>query len=308
MWLGDRPQILLDLPGLATVDTLGDPLASLVRPDLMWVWPRRDSDPETLLGRLLAEVGPIPGEDAFRGWGWRTWLSRDWAARLLPADELPEPVRVRPQDDGMVRVDLAEDLFDEAAVLRGHASLTAASASGADDRPQPAGRLSVAEVERRAGPSANLDGVRTEGADLRSRDLVRSSWRRSVLVDCDFDDASMVAAAFDEAQLDQVSLRRCDLTGASFLGADLVSSFLEGARLASADLRGVSLVNCELAGVVAPRGNFEAALIEDTRLTGADLTDARFDRATLRRCDLRGARLDGVGLATAVLEDCVLMR
>jgi uncharacterized protein YjbI with pentapeptide repeats len=273
----------------------------------MWVWPRRDSDPETLLGRLLAEVGSVPGEDAFRGWGWRTWLSRNWAARLLPADEPPKPVRVRPLDNGMVRVDLAEDLLDEAAVLRGHASLTAAPASGADDHPQPAGRLPVAEVARRAGPGANLDGVRADDADLRSRDLVGSSWRRGVLVDCDFDDAAMIAAVLDEAQLDQVSLRGCDLTRASFLGADLVSSFLEEARLADADLRGASLVNCELAGVVAPRANFEAALIEDSRLTGADLTEARFDRATLRRCDLRGARLDGVDLATTVLEDCVLM-
>jgi uncharacterized protein YjbI with pentapeptide repeats len=96
-----------------------------------------------------------------------------------------------------------------------------------------------------------------------------------------------------------------DAQGPSFVASDVVSSFLERARLSRADLRGESIVNCEMAGAIA-RNRIRVALLEDTRLVGADLTGARLDRATLRRCDLSGARLGGVDLGAAIMEDCDL--
>lgn len=200
----------------------------------------------------------------------------------------------------MIRIDLAADLTDEAAVLSGYSMLTSDS-----KRPAPTGRLSAAALIERAVPAARLDDVEIADANLRSRDLGHTSWQRAVLVDCDFDRSVLVAADFTEAKIDQVSFRECILSEANFFGADLVSSFLERASLVGADFRGAVISNCELDGVVARSANFESALLEDSRLVGADLSRARVtETTTLRRCDLTGACLDGVELAKATVIDC----
>lgn len=299
-WLGDQAQIRLDLPP-ATADALGDALARTITPDLMWAWPQWvGGSPEA--DRFMSDVGPEQGEGTFRGWGARTWLSPDWAQRLLPAD-IPEPVRVTRVSEHLIRVDLAPDVHDRDAVLAGHAGL-----AGESSVTSPPGRkpLAASEVARRAAPHVVLDRVESHDADLRRRALDGSSWRGALIVDTDFDAATLTHAVFDEAQLDQVSFRDCNAQDASFVASDLVSSFLDRAVLSRADLRGASIVNCEMAGTIAREANFEAALLEDSRLVGADLSGARLYRATLRRCDLSGARLSGVDLSTTTMEDCTM--
>lgn len=303
LWPGERTHVRLELPDLATLDAIGDRLAVTLLPDLMWAWPILGSGDDHRLLDLAALSGPILGGEEFGGWGWRTWMSHPHATELIPEEEPPEPVTSHEIGGGMVRVDLAPQLSDDEAVLRGHSALTAASAPAASEAVVI---TTAAAVRARAMPDSRLDSVQAEGVDLRSQDLARSSWERAVLIDCDFDDAILVGASFDESRLDQVSLRRCDLSDASLVAADLVSSFLEDAILDRANLRGATLINCEFARVACRGGTFEAALLEDCRLTDADLTGSSFARATLRRCDLRGTVLVGADLNDTVLEDCLL--
>jgi uncharacterized protein YjbI with pentapeptide repeats len=308
LWLGDRAQIRLELPESGTVDALGDALAIDVLPDLMWAWAQwnvADAGVSPSAARFLRDVGPDPGEGTFRGWGIRTWLSNDWAEELMPGGPgaVRSPVKVHRLTDELVRVDLTSNVKDREAVLTGHAVL---ANDGTPGEPLRRRRLDAAEIARRVGPGSVLDGVEIEGADLRGRDLFRSTWRHAVIIDSDFDGASLARTSFDEAQLDQVSLRDCEAEYATFVAADLVSSFLERARIMRADLRGASLINCELNATIARQANLEAALLEDCRLVGADLTGAHLDRATLRRCDLSGAQLGGDALEGAIMEDCDL--
>jgi uncharacterized protein YjbI with pentapeptide repeats len=102
--------------------------------------------------------------------------------------------------------------------------------------------------------SANLNGLRLEGIDLREADLSSAT-----LQDCDLYKANLSAAVAVGARL-----QRSDLSRSLLLGADLRLADLTEADFSGADLSGAVLAKCKLFGTNLVATNF----------CGADLREA----------------------------------
>jgi uncharacterized protein YjbI with pentapeptide repeats len=141
---------------------------------------------------------------------------------------------------------------------------------------------------------AVLHGARLHGQDLSRLGfggccLRRADLRDFILIQCDFEGASM-----EDAKLE---------------GADMSDCNLSGANLGRADLRKANLSNAMLKDAILPAWN--SGLLEGVRLTGAtgwmpankDLSNAKLQGADLSSCDLSGVDLSSADFSGANLSN-----
>ena len=119
--------------------------------------------------------------------------------------------------------------------------------------------------------SANLNGMRLEGIDLREADLSSAT-----LQDCDLYKANLSGATATAARLQRSDLSRALLLGINFRLADLSEADLSGA-----DLSGALLTKCKLFGTNLVATNFRGAdLSEASGLTAQQMSYTSTDQKT----------------------------
>lgn len=171
------------------------------------------------------------------------------------------------------------------------AKLAGADFSGAD--------LHTVDFANAGMQGANLAGLRSYLANFSGSDLRRADFSKANLFHARLDGADLRDAILSGASLEKASLRGARLAGAklteiNLYQANLSDTDLSGADLGGRSLQGVNLRNAKLVGadlrdafLAGPVGfaRAEESLLGPGRpadLRGADLTDARLDRADLR--------------------------
>lgn len=106
------------------------------------------------------------------------------------------------------------------------------------------------------------------------------------------------------ARLDRSDLHRADLTDANLEGASLVGTDLAGAKLSCADVPQLILTDNRRVArcVIAIGANLTRTKLTGARLSGIDLRAARLDDASLDGADLSHALLTGASLLAARLD------
>jgi uncharacterized protein YjbI with pentapeptide repeats len=159
--------------------------------------------------------------------------------------------------------------------------------------------------------SANLEGARLVGADLRDALLAGARFGRAALDSANLEGIEVPGAPFDEADLRAALLTGSVLTGASFRKAKLRYAKLADIQWENADLR-----EADLGGATFHMGSSRSGLVfgdpsEGTRngFYTDDYNDQSFRApeeirsANLRGADLRGANLEGTDFYLVDLRD-----
>ena len=105
-----------------------------------------------------------------------------------------------------------------------------------------------------------------------------------------------------------LDLRQANFRGAQMAGVQLKNCVLAGSNLQGADLRGANLTNSDLQGVNLRGADLSDADLEGVLLMGADLRDCSMQRARLAaaefwRVGLPSARVEGLDLHGAAVDD-----
>ena len=87
---------------------------------------------------------------------------------------------------------------------------------------------------------------------------------------------------------------------------DLSNQFLGNTRVSGADLSDANLFYASLSGASLPAANLSNASLSNADLTGASLPAADLSNASLSNADLTGANLSGANLSGANLSDAIL--
>jgi uncharacterized protein YjbI with pentapeptide repeats len=132
---------------------------------------------------------------------------------------------------------------------------------------------------------ANLEGTDLSRVDLEGVNFREANLHKAFLRGADLHEVDLREANLREADLREVDLREADLSGADLRGADLRDAFLRGADLSGADfsgadLRAADLGEANLRRVNLSRANLsrvclETAILVETDLEGANLSDCR---------------------------------
>jgi uncharacterized protein YjbI with pentapeptide repeats len=101
----------------------------------------------------------------------------------------------------------------------------------------------VQGCDRRAGPTAKLDGCYFNGDDMRSWDLHDSNLGRANLEGANLEGANLKGVDLNYAQLMKANLRGADLTGANLTYAELNDADLTDAILDNATLNNTNFEN-----------------------------------------------------------------
>ena len=138
---------------------------------------------------------------------------------------------------------------------------------------------------------ANLFGAKLRGTVLFGANLKDADIRDADLRDADLKDANLRDADLRGADLRGADSRGADLTDANLFGAHLLGTDLRGAVLNGANLKGVNLRTADLREVDLSCANLRkvnlrtsdlrGAVLKDVDLTGADLSDAKYDKETI---------------------------
>jgi uncharacterized protein YjbI with pentapeptide repeats len=144
--------------------------------------------------------------------------------------------------------------------------------------------------------NADLSGVNLRTANLSRADLCEANLGGADLFKADLTEARCIKARLNPADLLCANLSRADLTWADLTEADLTDARLIQTDLRDAYLSRTDLSGADLRGAHLDRANFDGADLSQANLNGADLS-----RADLRDADLSGADLRGADLKCAVL-------
>lgn len=130
-------------------------------------------------------------------------------------------------------------------------------------------------------PSAKLQRLQANGADLSRANLSVARLDGASLESANFENAQLEMAVFDRARLRGANFENAFLAGAGFNNADLESANLSEANLLAASMKNSSLITANLRG----------ADLTAADLRAVDFTGANLEGAVIRRCNLRGAKL-----------------
>jgi uncharacterized protein YjbI with pentapeptide repeats len=210
---------------------------------------------------------------------------------------------------------LLADVRLTGAVLAG-ADLSEAVLAGADFS---AADLRKANLARADLTGANLAEVRLEGAELDSSDASKAIFKKAMLAGVHAARALFTEGDFEGADLSGGEFTSADFTKANLTGVNLEKSKLDaaglyGVRAAGLNLRGASMANARvgedadltkacLIGLTAP-----GSIWSESRLDGADFTDAILTAANFTEASLVGAVFVKADLRKARLPDANLER
>jgi uncharacterized protein YjbI with pentapeptide repeats len=152
---------------------------------------------------------------------------------------------------------------------------------------------------------ATLDNARLDHAMFRGADFKQASFQGACLKEADLkhalvDEADFRGAIFDAASLDHVALGKANVLGASFHRASLEQCDLEfidpgaGADFRSACLFGSRLTGAQLPNARMERVDLRTTGLADINLEGADLREALFDGATFHMGSSRSGLVDSL--------------
>jgi uncharacterized protein YjbI with pentapeptide repeats len=127
-----------------------------------------------------------------------------------------------------------------------------------------------ANISRASAPGVNLEQAMMMGTHMERAHLATANLRAACLIG---------------AHLEDADLSKADLSGGEpgKMGALMHDAHLKGAILAEANLQGAVLTKANLERANLSGANFDSALLLETSLLGADLTDAQgFDDRQLK--------------------------
>ncbi len=146
-------------------------------------------------------------------------------------------------------------------------------------------RLRGANLDR-----SDLDGTNLDRADFRESNLSYCSLVNAVLIDAQFQGATLYGAKLTNASMDRANLEK----------ADVRSAYLDNANLEHADLQQAYFWSAKLPGANLRNAQLESAIFIDANLRETDLRGAQLAGTVLNGTDLTGANLDGSDLRGAL--------
>jgi uncharacterized protein YjbI with pentapeptide repeats len=151
-----------------------------------------------------------------------------------------------------------------------------------------------------------------KGVNLRRANLSRASLAGSHLLLADLCEANLIEANLSGADLRKSNLQRAVLGYTTMRAADRFyassQKHLEifiGANLSDAGLSGADMTEAALIGVDFSRADLEEAVLVNSKLFGANLSDALINRANLTECQLQTTKLVGINLSSVLGLDSV---
>jgi len=187
----------------------------------------------------------------------------------------------------------------DAARVRRDVEATLAAGASLAERDLTGADLSGIDFSGRDLTGAFLEKANLRGCSFRGAKLERAVFARATLAGVDFEGARAAGANFGEA----------DLTGAKLTGGiDLAGAVFYRANLGEADLTGAVLDGAELTEARCQRAVFRGArakklTIMKADLRGLDLREAELVECNLLEVDLSGADLGGATLTRTALLD-----
>jgi uncharacterized protein YjbI with pentapeptide repeats len=112
-------------------------------------------------------------------------------------------------------------------------------------------------------------------------------YRQQVLLSLDLRQADFAGACLAQVQLKHCTLAGCNLRGANLRGANLTNSDLQGA-----DLRGADLSTADLEGVLFMGADLRGCSMRQARLAAAEFWRPGMPQARVEGLDLRGASVE----------------
>jgi len=146
-------------------------------------------------------------------------------------------------------------------------------------------RLRSANLDR-----SDLDGANLDRADFRESNLSYCSLIDAILIDAQFQGATLYGAKLTNASMDRANLEK----------ADVRSAYLDNANLEHADLQQAYFWSAKLPGANLRNAQLSSAIFIDANLRDADLRGAQLAGTVLNGTDLTGANLDGTDLRAAL--------
>jgi uncharacterized protein YjbI with pentapeptide repeats len=137
---------------------------------------------------------------------------------------------------------------------------------------------------------SNLDGANLDRADLREANLSYCSLLGAILIDAQFQGASLYGARLSASSAER----------ANFEKTDLRSAYLDGARLDHANLTQAYLWSAKMTGATLRGADLASAIFIDANLQDGDLRGAQFRGTVLSGANLSGANIDGTDLRGAL--------
>lgn len=217
-----------------------------------------------------------------------------------------------------------------------------------DDSNLEGSAIGNAVFERAKMTNARLDGAKGNGAIFAEADLSGSSFRgsalpqadfsRTVLHNCDFQDADLTDSNIEAATGRKANFRKATLSGlrasegcdfseacftrvsapgaywenATLQGADFSYALLESANFCGASLQGANFcaanakfgrfMKANLAGAVLVQMNLFEGTLEKANLTETDLSGSNLYGAEFLNCHLERTKLDNANLKMTKLE------
>ena len=120
---------------------------------------------------------------------------------------------------------------------------------------------------------ADLSGAQLNGANLSEANLFRADLRHAYLHLTDLRRADLREADLSRAHLSRVDPREADHSEVVFRMEHVSGANLSGANLNGANLNGANLSGADLSGANLSGAHLGRALVLETNLEGADLTD-----------------------------------
>ncbi len=176
------------------------------------------------------------------------------------------------------------------------------------------------------GPNANLAGRDLSDRDLSGMDLSGANLEGAILSRTKLRGSNLRGARLGAATLFKTDLTDADLTGADLKLASLKRVSAERARLDTTkldmtrfdrcDFRAASLVGAagkmltisksRFDGVAAQSVRWFKAIVDETSLREADLTQAMLERCDIKGCGAQGLRLEQASIAGTAFHRCEL--
>lgn len=147
--------------------------------------------------------------------------------------------------------------------------------------------------------NCNMNGVKLVSASLNGCNIIKANFANANLQGTDFTNAVMINCSFNTAMVNAAIFSGTNLTNADFSAAIGVSDVI---TIEDAILIAANLINKDLTRIkINKNTNFMNARLDHCDLTGHDLTNVVFARASMQYVKLDGTILDGAQMAFADL-------
>jgi uncharacterized protein YjbI with pentapeptide repeats len=182
------------------------------------------------------------------------------------------------------------------------ANLSGANLAGAQTVSNAGNNFQDANLENAHLEKADLTNAYMPGAYFKNADLTYAVLVGAELYKANFVDAKLKNVNFTGAKLRETVLAGAQMPGANFAGQNLIAIQLYGANLEGADFSGANMESAGLNGAKLTKANLRNTYLANAYFANADLSGADLSGADLFKADLRNVNMSG-----AILHDTVLV-